>query len=100
MLGEILSFSITTADTPLQLITDDKIFFRDINIQVMQANVFYGSGDKVSSQAQGTIAPSCPLAIAGSVITFQDLKGSTLWFKSSVNATPAVLSCSGTSKEA
>jgi len=94
--GDMRSFTITTLNTPLQLITDPGLLFKDINIQVMQANVFYGDGDRVTQQPQGATAPACPLAIAGSIITYDTLRGSTLWFKSSVASTPAIISCAGT----
>jgi hypothetical protein len=87
---------LTGADTPAQLSSDESIFFDDVNIHIYSFDVYYGGGDAVARSTQGAAIPNCSTALANAILTFRNIRISTIWFKNRVNLSNAVVIATGT----
>lgn len=67
-----------------------------MNIHVYGNNVYYGMGDIVLAGVQGAAVPTCSTATVGAILSFRNLKVSTLAFKNFTNAANAVVVATGT----
>jgi hypothetical protein len=94
--GDFLTLVLTTSDVAAQIDADEDILFDDVNIHVYGADVYYGDGLFVALATQGAATPNCSTATANSILTFRNLHLATLFFKSKLNLTPAVVIASGT----
>ena len=94
--GDTLTLVITTLDTPSTLSDDDDLVYDDVNIHIYGANVYYGMGDVVVRATQGAATPNCSTATTGAVLSFRNLRVSTMKFKSFAAATPGTVVATGT----
>jgi hypothetical protein len=85
--GTVVTYDLTTGDIGQQAIVEP-LMLRNVNIHVYAADVFYGSGIKVSTATQSSATPTCGIIRANAVVWFDYCYITSMFFKSYVNATP------------
>jgi hypothetical protein len=93
--GNTVTVALATGDIGAPATYED-LLFKDVNIHVYGADVFYGSGIAVSNAVQSSATPTCSIIRANAVVWFQNCYVKELFFKSYVNATPGYVVITGT----
>jgi hypothetical protein len=93
--GTQLTFALTTGDIGAPVTYED-VLFKDVNIHVYAADVFYGNGIAVSTATQSSATPTCAIIRANAVVWFETCYIKQVFFKSYVNATPGYVVVTGT----
>ena len=92
--GTFVTYELTTGDIGANAVVDP-IFLKNVNIHVYAADVYYGSGIKVSTATQGSATPTCAIIRANAVVWFDNCYITSLFFKNYVNATPGYVVVTG-----
>jgi hypothetical protein len=90
-----LTLLLTTADTGAP-VTFDPLYFGDVNIHCYGADVYYGDSQAVAGATQGAATPNCSVIRANATMWYEKIMVNEIFFKSLVNATPAVIAITGT----
>ena len=85
--GTVVTYELTTGDIGQQCVVEP-LYLKSVNIHVYAADVYYGSGIKVSTAAQSSATPTCGIVRANAVVWFDNCYITSMFFKSYVNATP------------
>lgn len=93
--NKVVTVALTTGDVG-SAASYENILFKDVNIHVYGADVYYGTGTAVNGAAQSSATPNCSIIRANAVVWFQEAYVNQLFFKSYVNATPGYVVITGT----